>query len=95
MLTRLLSRPPPRQLVARCARAFGDYRVGTDKDSFRLPEAAIADFKRDGYVVVRGLLTEAEVAGIEAIYDKVMRREINIPGKDFCDMSKVGKSKRL
>lgn len=34
------------------------------------------------------LLSEAEVAEIEATYERFMSREIPVPGKDFCDMSK-------
>ena len=73
--------------IGRSARAIG-YKVGTDRDNYVVPAQAKNDFHRDGYVVLRGLLTEEEVKAIETIYNKVMQREINIPGKDFCDMSK-------
>jgi hypothetical protein len=69
------------------ARGFKSWTVGTDKDAFVLPDAAREAFKRDGYVVLRGLVTEDELRPIEAIYDRFMRQEIKIPGKDFCDMS--------
>ena len=64
------------------------FKVGTDKNAFRLPQQAIDEFHEKGYIVLRGFLTEEELKPIEAIYDKVMKREIAIPGKDFCDMSK-------
>ena len=70
---------------AAAARAASGYTVGAN---LQLPQAAIDDFHRDGYVVLRGFLSEAEIKPIEAVYDRVMRREIAIPGNDFCDMSK-------
>lgn len=44
-------------------------------------------FRRDGYVHLRGVLSEDELAAIEDVYDRFLRREIPVPGKDFCDMS--------
>jgi len=38
--------------------------------------------------VLPKFLTEDELAPIESIYDRFMSREIKVPGKDFCDMSK-------
>ena len=77
--------------ASRCgvlARRYGDFTVPAGAaDNFVLPKEAIESFRRDGYVVVRNLLSEAELAPIEKTYDAVMRREIPIPGKEFCDMS--------
>ncbi len=44
-------------------------------------------FARDGYVHLRGVLAEDEVRAIEEVYDRFLRGEIHVPGKDFCDMS--------
>ena len=44
-------------------------------------------FKEDGYVHLVGVLDEAEVAELEVVYDQFLRREIVVPGKDFCDMA--------
>lgn len=44
-------------------------------------------FHRDGFVHLPGLLSEAEVAELEVVYDQFLRREIEVPGKDFCDMA--------
>lgn len=63
--------PPPRRDGA-C------YRV--------LPEEVEA-FRRDGYVHLKGVLAEDELRAIEATYDRFLRREIRVPGKDYCDMS--------
>ncbi|MFT5202013.1 MAG: phytanoyl-CoA hydroxylase [Candidatus Aldehydirespiratoraceae bacterium] len=46
-----------------------------------------AHFLKSGYVHLCGLLTEAEVATLEVDYDRFLRREIEVPGKDFCDMA--------
>ena len=59
----------------------------TSGDSYTIPPEAISAFRRDGYVVLKGVLSEAELAPIEDVYMKIMRQEIKTPGKDFCDMS--------
>jgi len=58
----------------------GTYRAAGDIADVR------AAYVRDGYVVLRGFLTEAEIDPIEVVYNKFMSREIPIPGKDFTDM---------
>src|SRR6478736_3122625 len=47
----------------------------------------IAAFHRDGFVHLRGLLSDAEVAELEVVYDRFLRREIEVAGKDYCDMA--------
>lgn len=44
-------------------------------------------FRRDGYVHLRGVLSEAEVAAVEVDYDRFLRQEIRVDGKDYCDMA--------
>src|SRR4249920_2353285 len=44
-------------------------------------------FGEDGYVHLSGVLTDTEVAELEVDYDRFLRREIEVPGKDFCDMA--------
>lgn len=44
-------------------------------------------FQRDGYVHLCGVLSDEELAEIEAVYARFLRREISVPGKDLCDMS--------
>jgi hypothetical protein len=44
-------------------------------------------FHRDGFVHLTGLLSEREVAELEVVYDRFLDREIEVPGKDFCDMA--------
>jgi phytanoyl-CoA hydroxylase len=44
-------------------------------------------FAEDGFVHLAGVLHEHEVAEIEITYDRFLRREIEVPGKDYCDMA--------
>jgi ectoine hydroxylase-related dioxygenase (phytanoyl-CoA dioxygenase family) len=46
-----------------------------------------AAFERDGYVHLPGVLSDGEVAEIAAVYDRFLRREIAVPGKDLNDMT--------
>lgn len=57
-------------------------------DSYVLTEEQIETFHRDGLVTLHDVLTEEEVVEIEVVFDKFLNREIHVPGKDFCDMSK-------
>jgi ectoine hydroxylase-related dioxygenase (phytanoyl-CoA dioxygenase family) len=44
-------------------------------------------FEEDGFVHLRGVLADDEVAELEVDYDRFLRREIEVPGKDYCDMA--------
>lgn len=55
--------------------------------TYRVSEAEIEAFRRDGYVHLRGVLSPEELAGISAVYDAFLRREITVTGKDFNDMT--------
>jgi len=44
-------------------------------------------FRRDGYVHLRGVMSPEEMDEIETVYDRFLRREIEVPGKDFNDMT--------
>ncbi|WP_232303503.1 hypothetical protein [Pseudofrankia sp. DC12] len=44
-------------------------------------------FTEDGYVHLPGILTAAEVDELEIVYDRFLRREIDVPGRDYCDMA--------
>jgi phytanoyl-CoA hydroxylase len=52
-----------------------------------ISDAHRRQFAEQGFVHLPGLLTEAEIAEIEVDYDRFLRREITVPGKDFCDMA--------
>jgi phytanoyl-CoA hydroxylase len=44
-------------------------------------------FHHEGFVHLTGLLTDDEVTELELVYDRFLRREIQVPGKDYCDMA--------
>jgi ectoine hydroxylase-related dioxygenase (phytanoyl-CoA dioxygenase family) len=56
----------------------GHYRVSAEEK---------AAFDRDGWVHLRGVVAPDELAALASDYDRFLRREIAVPGKDFCDMS--------
>ena len=56
-------------------------------DTYLLTPDDIEAFQRDGYVHLRGVLTDDEVAELEVTYDKFLRQEIRVDGKDYCDMA--------
>lgn len=58
-----------------------------DGPRYHVSEEEKQRFRRDGYVHLRGVLSEEELATIEATYDRFLKREIAVPGKDLCDMS--------
>src|SRR5262245_27538255 len=54
---------------------------------YEVDDADRASFAEAGFVHLPGVLTDDEVAGLEAVYDRFLRREIDVPGKDYCDMA--------
>ena len=44
-------------------------------------------FRRDGYVHLHGVLSPEELHDVADIYDRFLRREIAVEGKDFNDMT--------
>jgi hypothetical protein len=56
-------------------------------DGYRVSPEEIAAFHRDGYVHLRGVIAPDELAELERVYQRFLRREIHVPGKDLCDMS--------
>mmetsp|Transcript_6385 Transcript_6385/g.9293 ORF Transcript_6385/g.9293 Transcript_6385/m.9293 type:complete len:318 (+) Transcript_6385:224-1177(+) len=57
-------------------------------DEYILTREQIRAFHREGCTTLPNVLTEEEVCEIEQTFDKFLNREIHVPGKDFCDMSK-------
>jgi phytanoyl-CoA hydroxylase len=56
-------------------------------DSYVVTPEQIAHFHDHGYVHLPGVLSEAEVDELAVTYDRFLRREIDVPGKDYCDMA--------
>lgn len=59
-------------------------RGGSD---YRLSDEEIEAFHRDGYVTLRGVMTDAELAAIEPTFQRFIAGEVPDMGRDFCDMS--------
>ena len=54
---------------------------------YNVTDAEREAFRRDGYVHLRGVLDDEEIAEVDAIYNRFLRREISVDGKDFNDMT--------
>jgi phytanoyl-CoA hydroxylase len=57
-------------------------------DDYILTPDQIEAFHRDGCVTIPDVLTDDEVEVLAVIFNRFVSREIPVPGKDFCDMSK-------
>ena len=58
-----------------------------DGPTYHVSDEEKAVFNRDGYVHLRGVMGEDDLRQLEVIYDRFLRREIAVPGKDYCDMA--------
>lgn len=58
-----------------------------DGPRYRVSDEEVERFRCDGYVHLAGVLSDEELAGVAAVYERFLRREIAVPGKDLCDMS--------
>ncbi len=56
-------------------------------DRYPLTAGEVAAFHRDGWVQLPGFLAEHELRPLEALYMRLLRREIAVPGRDYCDMT--------
>lgn len=43
----------------------------------------------EGYIRLPGVLTDEEVQELERVFDAFVEGKMNVPGKDFCDMSQT------
>ena len=68
----------------RSAETGADRRRG---DDYVVNDDERAAFARDGFVHLRGVLSSSELAEVAEVYDRFLRREIAVPGKDFNDMT--------
>lgn len=58
-----------------------------DGPRYRVLPEEVEQFHREGYVHLKGVVSPTELAQLEAVYMRFLRREIEVRGKDFCDMS--------
>jgi len=63
-------------------------RQNPKEEDYIVDPHLIEKFRADGCVTLESVLTENEVLEIERTFDQFLTREIKVPGKDFCDMSK-------
>jgi hypothetical protein len=56
-------------------------------DTYVVTREQVAHFHEQGYVHLPGVLTADEVDALGETYDRFLRREIAVPGKDYCDMA--------
>lgn len=64
-----------------------DGRYGRQGAEYLLTAGQIAQFHRDGYITLREVMTDAELAPLEAEFERFIRGEVPGMGRDFCDMS--------
>jgi phytanoyl-CoA hydroxylase len=73
--------PMPAPTASTCGRRYGT--------RYLLCPAQLTAFKEGGLAIADGVLSPAEVAEIETVYDRYMAEgSAQLQGKDFCDMSK-------
>lgn len=58
--------------------------VGTD---YLLRPEEVAQFHRDGYVILRGVMSEFDLAPIEPEFERFISGSVPGMGRDYCDMS--------
>jgi ectoine hydroxylase-related dioxygenase (phytanoyl-CoA dioxygenase family) len=56
-------------------------------DQYIVSADELEAFRRDGYVHLRGVMSPQEMDSIERVYDRFLRGEIAVEGKDFNDMT--------
>lgn len=58
-----------------------------DGDHYLLRDDEVEAFARDGWITLPGFLTEDELLPLERDYMRLLRRELPVPGRDYCDMT--------
>ncbi len=59
----------------------------TGVDPYPLTQAQLDAFARDGWVVLPDFLGEPELQALERDYMRLLRREVPVTGRDYCDMT--------
>ena len=57
-------------------------------DEFRLTPEQINSFHEKGCITLEGVLSHDEVDELLGVFERFVAGEIEVPGKDYCDMSK-------
>lgn len=56
-------------------------------DEYELTEAQRQAFATDGWTTLPDFLAEDELVELESIYEAMLRRQIKVEGRDYCDMT--------
>ncbi len=56
-------------------------------EHYPITAAHRAQFANDGWLVLPQFLSAAELAPLERLYEQLLRREIPVAGRDYCDMT--------
>ena len=65
---------------------MADKTPGIDGDNYWLSKKQVKDYRRDGYIVLDEVVTEAEMATFEPLYQEFIEGRMPDMGRDFCDM---------
>jgi len=65
----------------------GTIATGSSGNDYILTPAQLAAYAKDGYLVLSDVLSEAELAPIEAVFERFIHGQVPGMGRDFCDMS--------
>lgn len=58
------------------------------RDEYVLTPEQIESFHKEGCCTLPDVLSEEEIVEIEQVFDRFLERDIHVPRRDFCDMSK-------
>eukprot|EP01094_Clydonella_sp_ATCC50884_P027426 TRINITY_DN7868_c0_g1_i1.p1 TRINITY_DN7868_c0_g1~~TRINITY_DN7868_c0_g1_i1.p1 ORF type:complete len:335 (-),score=98.75 TRINITY_DN7868_c0_g1_i1:6-869(-) len=64
-----------------------EYGSEVTAEEYQVTAEQRAAFERDGFVHLPAVLTHREVDSLVPVYERFMRQEIAVTGKDFCDMA--------
>lgn len=64
-----------------------DARMATGPERYPLTQAHVDAFRRDGWVVLPDFIGEAALRELEHDYMRLLRREVPVRGRDYCDMT--------
>ena len=56
-------------------------------DRYPLTQAEVTAFQENGWIRLPNFVREPELASLERVYMAMLRREIPVVGRDYCDMS--------
>ena len=80
-------RTPLRQACESCYARGVNEPFGIAGDDYRLRPEDIEAFGRDGYVTLRDVVTEDELAALEPHFEPFLAGRATGMGRDYCDMS--------